>query len=213
MSILTKTELENWDQKKRLNLINSIGGIKPANLIGTISKSGKTNLAIFFSVLHVQSHPAQLAFLLRPTDEQRRDSWENIQETGVFTVNAITSNLSERAHYTSAKFPEEVSEFDSCHIKPLFSQNLIAPYVAESPIKIGCRFEEHHYLKSSRTTLVVGTIEEIIIDEYFIDPRGYLAFDKMNLVGIGGLNSYYKVEKTAEFPYARLENLPIFTDY
>ena len=29
----------------RLNLINSITGIKPANLIGTISKDGHTNLA------------------------------------------------------------------------------------------------------------------------------------------------------------------------
>ncbi len=213
MSILTKTELKNWDNKKRLNLINSIGGVKPANLIGTISKSGNSNLAIFFSILHVQSHPAQLAFLLRPTDEHRRDSWENIKETDVFTVNAITTNLAERAHYTSAKFPKELTEFDLCKIKSYYSPNFLAPYVAESPIKIGCRYEEHHYLKSSRTTLIVGNIEEIIIEEYFIDPRGYIAFDKMNLVGIGGLNSYYNLEKFSEFPFARPENLPIFTDY
>jgi hypothetical protein len=40
---LTKTDLENASKVFRLNLINSITGIKPANLIGSISNSGQTN--------------------------------------------------------------------------------------------------------------------------------------------------------------------------
>ncbi len=40
-------------------------GIKPANLIGTISKNQVSSLAIFSSVVHLGSNPALLGFVLR----------------------------------------------------------------------------------------------------------------------------------------------------
>ena len=54
----SKKDIINASRIHRLNLINSITGIKPANLIGTISKDGHTNLAIFSSVIHLGSNPA-----------------------------------------------------------------------------------------------------------------------------------------------------------
>jgi hypothetical protein len=53
-------EIANLDSKFKLNLINSIGGIKSGNLIGTKSSNGGTNLAIFFSNMHLQSNPPLL---------------------------------------------------------------------------------------------------------------------------------------------------------
>ena len=47
---LSKKEIEKSERKWRLNLINSVSGIKPANLIGTKSEDGIDNLAIFSSV-------------------------------------------------------------------------------------------------------------------------------------------------------------------
>jgi hypothetical protein len=40
----SKSDIENFDKVKRLNLVNSLPGIKPVNLVGTISKSGVSNL-------------------------------------------------------------------------------------------------------------------------------------------------------------------------
>ena len=45
--LYTKDDLHTLDRKFRLNLINSITGIKPANLVGTRSKHNKDNIAIF----------------------------------------------------------------------------------------------------------------------------------------------------------------------
>ena len=39
----SKQDILNTSKINRLNLINSITGIKPANLIGTNSKDGHTN--------------------------------------------------------------------------------------------------------------------------------------------------------------------------
>ena len=46
----------------RINLINSCSGYKSANLIGTKSVDGITNVAIFSSVTHIGSNPALLGF-------------------------------------------------------------------------------------------------------------------------------------------------------
>ena len=45
--LLDKNDIYELDRIKRLNIINSITGIKPANLIGTKSKEGVNNVAIF----------------------------------------------------------------------------------------------------------------------------------------------------------------------
>ena len=45
----SEESLKTLNKIYRLNLINSITGYKPANLIGTKSKNGVTNLAIFSS--------------------------------------------------------------------------------------------------------------------------------------------------------------------
>ena len=55
---LTKMAIQNTERIRRLNIINSISGIKPANLIGTSSNSGQSNLSIFSSVIHLGSDPA-----------------------------------------------------------------------------------------------------------------------------------------------------------
>ena len=61
-----KQDISDWDRVLRLKIINSVTGIKPANLIGTIGNNGITNLAIFSSVVHLGSRPALLGFISRP---------------------------------------------------------------------------------------------------------------------------------------------------
>jgi len=71
----------NLERKFRLNLINSITGIKPANLIGTRSLDGTDNVAVFSSIVHLGSHPAQLGFVMRPQTDNPRDTFTNIIST------------------------------------------------------------------------------------------------------------------------------------
>ncbi len=58
--IITKENIKNLDRKVRLNLVNNLGGVKPANLVGTRSLSGQSNLAIMNSVMHIGSDPAMM---------------------------------------------------------------------------------------------------------------------------------------------------------
>ena len=89
MKHYTKRIIRDLDKVNRLNIINSITGIKPGNLIGTISDEKISNLAIFSSVIHLGSNPALLGFILRPQERVRRDTYNNILANGSYTINHL----------------------------------------------------------------------------------------------------------------------------
>lgn len=111
-----REDLEKMDRVERLKLINSISGVKPANLIGSKGKESVENLAIFSSVVHLGSNPALLGMIVRPSNEVRRHTLENIKFSEVYTLNQVTQDIIKKAHYTSAKFPKNVSEFKQCQL-------------------------------------------------------------------------------------------------
>ncbi|MFK7758015.1 MAG: flavin reductase family protein [Flavobacteriales bacterium] len=205
---LTKDDIANAEKVFRLNLINSITGIKPANLIGTISNDGLTNLGIFSSVVHLGSNPAYLGFILRPTGDVPRHTYENIMENEVYTINSVPTDLVEKAHYTSGKFSREESEFEHCHIEPEFIDGFKAPFVKASPIKLGMRFQEQVPIKLNGTSMIIGSIEHLIIPDYLVADNGYVNLDEGNVAGISGLNTYYDLKKLDQFPFVRDNKVP-----
>jgi len=202
-------DIKNLPRIKRLNLINSITGVKPANLIGTRSKEN-SNLAIISSIVHLSTNPPLLSFMLRPDHKVRRHTYENIKSEGFFTINNITDNFIEQAHYTSAKFDREVSEFKECNFTEEYLSDFTSPFVKESSLKLGMSYVESVFIKSSNTVMVVGKIEHIYISEHAINKDGLVDLEVLKTVGISGLNSYYKLKKLADFPYARVEDVPDF---
>ncbi|AOE49601.1 flavin reductase family protein [Kangiella sediminilitoris] len=205
---LNSKNIEELERKYRLNLINSITGIKPANLIGTISADGVQNVAIFSSVVHLGSNPPLLGMIVRPDDDVPRNTFDNLRETGCYTINHIPKEVVKQAHYTSAKFPEDVSEFERCGLTSFFIDDFKAPFVEESPIKIGMEFKQDIPIELNGTHLVIGEIKMILAPDDAIDERGYIDLESFNHVGIAGLNQYYSFQKEAEFPYVRLNEVP-----
>jgi flavin reductase (DIM6/NTAB) family NADH-FMN oxidoreductase RutF len=202
-------DIKNLPRIKRLNLINSVTGVKPANLIGTRSK-GNTNLAIISSIVHMSTNPPLLSFMLRPDHKVRRHTYENIKSEGFFTINSISDSFIEQAHYTSAKFDRKVSEFKECNLTEEYLSDFTSPFVKESSLKLGMSYVESVFIKSSNTVMVVGKIEHIYISEHAINKDGLVDLEVLKTVGISGLNSYYKLKKLADFPYARVEDVPDF---
>jgi len=207
---LSRQEIRDLDRKKRLNIINSVTGIKPANLIGTISPTAKTNVAIFSSVVHLGSDPALLGFITRPTGEVPRHTYENLREMGQYTINQVPTTIIRQAHYTSAKLDREVSEFDRMGLTQEFIDGFEAPFVRESKLKIGMRFEEELPIRLNGTILIIGSIEYLQVDEKAINDKGYIDLELLDTAGISGLNSYYGVTFIESFPYVRENEIPDF---
>jgi flavin reductase (DIM6/NTAB) family NADH-FMN oxidoreductase RutF len=203
------TEIMNWEERFRLKFINSISGYKGVHLIGTKNIESQTNLAIFNSIVHIGSSPPLIGFIMRPLTVDR-NTYDNIVETGYYTINHVHRSFLKQAHYTSTKFPKDVSEFDECNLTPEYSDTFYAPYVGESNVKLGIKFKEEIEVEANGTRLIIGEIQEVIIADDYIEEDGQLDLEKAKDVCVTGLNQYSTVAKFKNIPYARLSELPNF---
>jgi len=199
---ITKENILAFEKLYRTNFVNSLSGFKSANLIGTISKEGKTNLAIFSSVIHVGANPPAIGFLMRPVSVERH-TYTNIKETNYFTINHINKEIFKKAHQTSARYDKDLSEFDECGLTPEYSNTIKAPYVRESKIKIVCRFVEEHEIKFNGTIFIVGEILEVILPDDVVGGDGFVDIEKAGTVAISGLDSYHETKRIARLSYAK----------
>jgi len=207
--IYTKGNIEDLDIITKLKPINSVTGIKPANLIGTINNEGQTNLAVFSSIVHLGSKPALLGFISRPQTAEVGHTFRNIQENGYYTINHIQPDFVKNAHYTSAKFDSKISEFKRCNLSEEYNGDFKAPFVKESTFKMGMKFKEAIDIKLNGTILVIGEIEHLIFpDTAMVDND--IDLEVTNSVGISGLNSYYSLSKIEKYPYAEVTEVPEF---
>ena len=207
---LSNEQLQGLERIYRLNLINSITGIKPANLIGTRSTDGVANVAIFSSVVHLGSNPALIGMVFRPQAETKRDTYRNILETEYYTINHVPLTKTENAHFTSAKFEAEESEFKKCGFTEEYLDGFSAPFVKESRIKLGMKLQQMIPIELNGTILAIGSVEHLFVPDEVLSENGFIDLGKAESAGISGVNSYYNLEKVADYPYAKPNELPDF---
>ncbi len=199
----TRTDIDQMDKIFRLNLINSCTGFKSANLLGTKSVNGISNVAVFSSITHLGSNPPLIGFILRPTTVPR-DTYRNIKDTGVFTVNHIYSDIIEDAHHTSAKYPDEVSEFTKTDLEEEFLGDFPAPFVKGAKIRLGCRFLNEYEIKENDTLLLVSSVEHVFVADQDIQQEdGWLKLENAETVTINGLDGYATTSLLDRYAYAR----------
>ncbi len=194
--------IDGFDTLYRNNLINSCSGFKSANLIGTKSNAGFENVAVFSSVTHYGSNPPILGLVMRPTTVAR-NTFENILETGFYTLNHIHKGIYSEAHHTSAKYPAEVSEFRQTDLNPEYKNSFYAPFVADCPVQIAMKYVEHLEIKINGTILVLGQIQDIFLEENLLSTDGFINLAAGNVVALNGIDGYVETKLINREPYAR----------
>jgi len=189
MAEFSLDDIDQMHHLYRINLINSCSGYKSANLIGTKSEDGTSNVAVFSSVTHLGSNPGLLGFFLRPTTVMR-NTYHNLKTTGAYTINHIFEDILVDAHHTSAKYDESISEFNVTDLEEDYKDNFLAPFVKGSPIQIAMRYVEEYPIKANNTILVVGKIEKLYIPDDLLEKDGFINLAKGNVATINGLDGY-----------------------
>ncbi len=190
------------EKQTRVHLINSLGGFKSVALVGTSDAEGNTNLAIFSSVFHIGANPPLMGLIFRPTPPER-NTFNNIIETGYYTLNHINEALYKQAHQTSARYDKEVSEFEMTGLRPEYKEGFFAPYVAQSNIKLGLAFREKIDIAINNTTLLIGEIIQLYIPEDCLGEDGFVDLEKANTITCSGLDSYHNTVQLDRLSYAK----------
>ncbi|AQS95162.1 flavin oxidoreductase [Polaribacter sp. BM10] len=202
MAFFNFEDIQSLEKIYKINLINSCSGFKSANLLGSISKEGVSNVAVFSSVTHLGSNPPTLGFILRPTTVPR-NTYKNIKENGYFTINHIYEDIIDDAHHTSAKYPENVSEFDKTDLEEEFKGNHSAPFVKNSPVQMCMKFVEEVYVSSNDVMLIVAQIEELYIKDTLLQEDGLVNLSLGNVATINGLDGYAIPKFKKQLSYQR----------
>ena len=205
---LSKNDLQAMEQRERTRLVNSLSGFKSANLIGSCDSQGAANLAVISSVVHLGSHPPLFGFIVRPC-KRRRHTLDNILQTKHFTINSIGADFFKKAHQTSARYPKEVSEFESVGLTPYYDDDISAPFVLESALKIGLELKEHIQIESNHTQILIGEVVTLHAPKNALMPDGYLDLEALDTVTISGLDSYHVTQRLQRLSYAKPDE-PLF---
>jgi flavin reductase (DIM6/NTAB) family NADH-FMN oxidoreductase RutF len=131
----------------------------PVAFISTISKDGIRNIAPYGCVMPV----------LRPLDlvcvasAKRRDTMDNIRETGEFVVNLPGVGLADKVMPTARYLPPEADEFEYADLEEKPSKTIKAPGIKGCYAWMECTvdklFEEPQYI------LIMGKILRLEVDD------------------------------------------------
>ncbi len=199
--IFDLSDIQAFERFYRVNFITKLCGISNANLVGTLDENGVSNLAIFNSVTHISANPPCMGLFQRPLTVPRQ-TYENIKNKGFFTINQVKSSFVKNAHHTSAKFEKGISEFEKCQLTEQYVEDFPIPFVKESGIKVGLSFEEEHLIKANGNILIVGKIQKVILPEIALAEDGNILLEKIETVGVAGLDTYFAINKIAQFDFA-----------
>ena len=186
----SEEDIEDLDKVFRINLINSCSGYKSANLIGTKSNEGTTNVAVFSSIVHLASNPPLLGFFLRPTEIFPRNTYSNIKENGLYTINSIYREIIDDSHHTSAKYDKSISDFHVTNLEEEYIDEIYPPFVKKSPIKIEMKFIEEIKIKANKCKLIIGKIVSLHIEKKMLEKDGFLSLNKGEIPTISGCDAY-----------------------
>ena len=207
--MIDKQALHSLDKRQRAALVNSLPGFKPVVLVGSVNDDCRTNLCVINSCFHVGADPALMGMIIRPAPEgTERHTLENILATKTYSVNAVTRDMAQRAHHTSARFGRDQSEFDACGFTEHWQEGFTAPFVSESPLQLGLRLAEHLPLSINGTHLIIGSIEQIHLSKNAQRADGSLNLQAMDIVAGVGLDAYHSVGTAQRFSYAKTDKPP-----
>jgi len=195
-------DFKSLEKRERAKFINSLSGFKSANLVGTKSNKGQTNLSIISSAFHLGANPALIGFIIRP-DTIARHTLNNIRENMFSTLNHVTKEIYQRAHQSSARYPEDVSEFNACGLTEIFHEDFLAPFVKESPIALSLKLIEEVPIKHNGTHLLINEIQNVYLSDSLVEKDGHVDIEKAGTICVSGLDSYHETNLLERLPYAK----------
>ena len=184
--------------------LNSIIGPRPIGWIGTKSKEGQLNLAPFSFFNLFNYKPPILIF---SGTYSKKDTIQNVMDTGEFTWNLVTRELAEQMNLTS--IVEDVDEFDFAKLTALAGEVVDAPRVAESPVTMECKLLSCEQLQdmdgvTHPTWIAMGQVVRVHIARLMIDENNiYQAHRARRVLRAGGPANYYEITEDTLFKMYR----------
>lgn len=163
---------------------------RPIGWIGSVDVEGRRNLAPYSFFNAVAAAPPTVLFAPMDTDAGSKDTLRNVEQTGEFSVNMVSFELSQAMNLTAGRYESDVDEFDLAGLGVQPGTVTGAPMVADAPASMECTVSQLVRIGEPPTGSVVvfGTVVAFhvrpdLLDGTRVDQAG------LDLIGrMGGPN-------------------------
>ncbi len=183
---------------------NAIIGPRPIGWISSHNGQGRLNLAPYSFFNAFNYLPPIIGF----ASVGRKDSLNNIEQTGEFAWNLATRPLAEAMNQSCAAVAPEVDEFALSRLTPVASRVISVPRVQESPVSFECRLSQIIQLKRHDqslvpTWLILGEVVAVHIAKQMLKDGVYDTAAAQPILRGGGPADYFQLGPEALFKMSR----------
>jgi len=173
---------------------NAIVGPRPIGWISSHDREGRLNLAPYSFFNAFNYIPPIIGFC----SVGRKDSLNNIEQTGEFVWNLATRPLAEQMNQSCAPVAAEVSEFELSGLTATPSSIVSVPRVGETPVAFECKVSQIIQLKRADQALVpswliLGEVVAVHIAEHLLENGIYDTAAAEPILRGGGPADYFEL--------------------
>ena len=183
---------------------NAIVGPRPIGWISSQSKTGVNNLAPYSFFNAFNYVPPIIGF----SSVGYKDTLRNVEQTGEFVWNLVTSDLVPAMNQSCVSYPPETSEFEAAGIEQASSTLVLPPRVAQAKVAFECKCTDIVQLKGIsgekvQTWLVLGEVVKVHIDQALLKDGIYETSEASHVMRGGGPADYFTIRSDALFKLRR----------
>ena len=173
---------------------NAIVGPRPIGWISSQDREGRLNLAPYSFFNAFNYIPPIIGFC----SVGRKDSLNNIEQTGEFVWNLATRPLAEQMNLSCAPVAADVSEFELSGLTAAPSSIVKVPRVGETPVAFECKVSQIVQLKRADQALVpswliLGEVVAVHIAEHLLNNGIYDTAAAEPILRGGGPADYFEL--------------------
>ncbi|NLA86236.1 MAG: flavin reductase family protein [Clostridiales bacterium] len=171
--------------------------------ISTMSPDGKANLAPYSQFTNLTFDPPYVMIAINQgIHGERKDTTNNIEQTGEFVYNMVSYALKDAMNITAVGFPPDVDEFEAAGLEKAPSV-LVKPFrVAASPIQMECLYHQTlrlpGYGRVGTADIIIGKVVGVHIKDEFIMPDGKIDIASIRPLARLGYSDYTVVDSVFE---------------
>ncbi|MEH7075321.1 flavin reductase family protein [Neobacillus drentensis] len=182
MEISPKT-LE-WREAYKL-LVGSILP-RPIAFVSTIDGNGTANAAPFSFFTAICADPMLICFspMRRGTDGAKKDTLVNIESTGQFVINIVSTSMAEQMNDCAIEFSPEIDEMVEAGLAKEPGMMVNVPRIKDSLVHLECELEQvlHFGDKPGAGSLVIGKVIHVHVNDELYD-KGRIDPEKLKPIG------------------------------
>ena len=183
---------------------NAIVGPRPIGWISSHDREGRLNLAPYSFFNAFNYIPPIIGFC----SIGRKDSLNNIEQTGEFAWNLATRPLAEQMNQSCAPVGPEVDEFQLSGLTPVASRVISVPRVLEAPVSFECKLTQIIQLQRAdgdtvASWLILGEVVAVHIARSLLKDGVYDTAAAAPILRGGGPADYFEIGPESLFKMHR----------